>query len=52
MYFVYVLLCIDVKSNKKEFYVGYTDNLLERIKDHKSKSVETTKAFDKIELIY
>ena len=52
MYFVYVLKCTDFKRNKSEFYVGVTNNLIERMKDHKSKSVETTKVFDKIELIY
>ncbi len=52
MYFVYVLRCIDFKRNKIIFYVGVTDKLIERIKDHKSKSVETTKAFGRIELVY
>lgn len=52
MYFVYVLRCKNLKRNKIEFYVGQSDNLIERLKDHKSKSVETTKAFDRIELVY
>lgn len=52
MHYVYVLLCSDSKRNKRKFYVGVTDNLIERIKDHKSKSVETTRIFDKLELIY
>lgn len=52
MYYVYILRCIDFKRNKVIFYVGVTDNLIERIKNHKSKSVETTKIFDKLELVY
>jgi putative endonuclease len=51
-YYTYVLRCIDLKRNKTIFYVGVTDNLINRYKDHKSKSVETTKAYDIIELIY
>jgi len=52
MYYTYVLQCFDFKKNKKKFYVGCTDNLPKRLIDHKTKSVETTKIFDKIELVY
>src|SRR3990167_11555299 len=52
MHYVYVLRCIDLKRNKRKFYTGVTDNLIERVRDHKSKSVETTKVYDKIELVY
>ncbi|MDO8658686.1 MAG: GIY-YIG nuclease family protein [Candidatus Levybacteria bacterium] len=52
MYYTYVLLCTDTKRNKSEFYTGFTKNLEIRIVDHKTKSVETTKIYDKIELVY
>ena len=51
MYYTYVLLLIG-GSNGKKFYVGATSNLQERILRHKNKSVETTKKFDKITLVY
>ena len=51
MYYTYVLLLVGV-SNGKKFYVGATSNLQERILRHKNKSVETTKKFDKITLVY
>jgi putative endonuclease len=34
------------------FYIGSTSDLKERLHDHKSKSVSTTKNFDIIELVY
>ena len=34
------------------FYVGVTNNLIKRIKSHKSESTDTTKQFDIIELVY
>lgn len=52
MFYTYILLCQDFKNNRRKFYVGSTKDLKERILDHKSKSVETTKNFDKIELVY
>ncbi|MFH1833119.1 MAG: GIY-YIG nuclease family protein [Candidatus Levyibacteriota bacterium] len=52
MYYTYILLCLDLKNKKKKFYIGSSGNLKERIFDHKTKSVETTKIFDKIELVY
>jgi len=35
-----------------EFYTGVTNVLPNRLTDHKTKSVKTTKKFDKIELVY
>ena len=52
MFYTYVLLCQDSKNNKRKFYIGSTENLKERILSHKTKGVDTTKNFDKIELIY
>lgn len=50
-YYTYVLLCEDTAKNKK-FYVGYCQDLKERIKRHLNKEIETTKKFDKITLVY
>jgi putative endonuclease len=52
MYFTYVLRCIDLKTNIVEFYTGYSKSLPDRLDDHKSKSVTTTKSFDTVELVY
>ena len=52
MYYTYILLCIDSKRNRKKFYAGSTGDLRTRLLKHKTKSVDTTKSFDKIELIY
>lgn len=52
MFITYVLECTDLKRNRKEYYVGSTDNLEQRLKAHRSGSTETTKSFDKIELVY
>ncbi len=52
MYYVYILLCKDLKSKKQYFYTGFTDNLKRRIYQHKKGNSETTKSFDKVELIY
>ncbi len=50
MYYTYTLLCQD--KRRKKLYIGCTNNIEERIKQHKSKSVFTTKSFDKIQLVY
>lgn len=52
MFYTYILLCQDSKNNRRKFYVGSTEDLKERILDHNTKSVETTKSFDKIDLVY
>jgi putative endonuclease len=46
-HFLYVLLC-----NQKTYYVGITDNLERRLKEHKSKKTFYTKQFSDVELIY
>ena len=51
MYYNYVLLC-QKKLNKNEFYVGFCQNLKNRINEHIQKEVKTTKKFDKIILVY
>lgn len=52
MYFTYVLLCENTKTGKKNFYIGWTENLEERLENHRSKSTQTTKQFDRITLVY
>ena len=52
MFYTYVLRCIDKKRKRQKFYIGSTENLEERIRDHRSGSVKTTKSFDIIELVY
>lgn len=52
MYFTYVLRCIDNKRGRVEFYTGLSEILPNRLEDHRTKSVKTTKSFDKIELVY
>ena len=43
-YFVYMLLSIS--TNKKKTYVGYTNNLTERLKKHNSnKGAKSTKGY-------
>lgn len=50
MYYVYVLKCKAEKSS--DLYIGSTADLKERLKDHKTKSVSTTKKFVDVELVY
>ena len=52
MYFTYVLFCFDSKRDRRKFYVGITSDIQKRLRKHKSKSVKTTKSFDRIELVY
>lgn len=52
MYYTYILLCTDSEHNRKHFYVGFTDNLKERLNRHKKGDIKTTKSFDKIQLVY
>jgi len=48
MYYVYVLY----SKTDNECYTGYSSNLKERIKDHFSHSVMTTKRMGDLELIF
>ena len=52
MYYTYILQCEDTVKCGKSFYIGFTSDLKDRISAHKSKSVQTTKKFDKLTLIY
>lgn len=52
MYFTYVLFCFDSKRDRRKFYIGITSDIQKRLRKHKSKSVKTTKSFDRIELVY
>ena len=49
-YFVYIL--VSISTNKKKTYVGYTNNLTERLKKHNSnKGAKSTKGY-KWKIIY
>ena len=52
MYYTYVLLCQDIKLLRKKFYIGSTEDLKNRVKEHKAGEIKTTKSFDTIYLIY
>ena len=47
MYYVYVFMCSDNK-----LYIGYTENIEQRLKRHKSGQVFSTKGRLPIELIF
>ena len=48
MYYVYVLLSL----KDKKFYVGYTDNLTDRLKLHETGQVASTRNRRPLKLIY
>lgn len=50
MYYIYALECLI--KDKKIIYIGCTEDLRVRLKKHENKSVNTTKKFDQIRLIY
>ena len=52
MYYTYILFCTDQATNRRKIYIGSTADLKERIATHRSKSVQTTKSFDTMELVY
>jgi putative endonuclease len=41
-----------LKGTKIEFYTGSCNSIENRLEDHITKSVKTTKKFDKIKLVY
>ncbi len=47
MYYVYILLL----GNRK-YYSGYSENLKQRVKEHKSARVSATKTFFPIKLVF
>jgi len=47
IWYVYMLLC-----NQKTFYIGITNDLINRIKQHKNKQSFFTKKFSELELVY
>lgn len=51
MYYTYVLLCKN-KDEKSEMYVGFTNDLRQRVSQHKAKGVKTTKKFDAVAIVY
>lgn len=52
MFYTYVLLCVDAALDRKDFYIGSTGDLKNRVIEHKAGEVPTTKKFDKITLVY
>jgi len=46
-YFTYILLC-----NQKTYYVGVTNDLDKRLKEHKTGQSQFTSQFSDIELVY
>ena len=50
MYYTYVLFCKDNK--RRDLYIGFTDDLKNRFKEHQAGEVKTTKSFDNIILAY
>ncbi len=52
MYYNYVLLCLDKRRGRRKFYIGVTENLRQRLFQHKSKNIKTTKSFDEVHLVY
>jgi putative endonuclease len=47
MWYIYILLC-----DQKTFYVGITNNIFERLSEHKNKKSLYTKKFSDIKLVY
>jgi putative endonuclease len=47
MYFVYVLLCGDGKH-----YIGYTEDVVARLKRHQNREVLSTKGRQPVELVF
>ena len=52
MFCTYVLLCSNKFEGKKDFYIGYTGDLNNRLKEHINGKVATTKKFNSINLVY
>lgn len=52
MFYTYVLLCEDDVRQRRRLYIGYTENLRERLKKHIAKNTKTTKSFEKVSLVY
>lgn len=47
-YYVYILH----NKNKNYIYIGYTENLRKRLKDHNSGYSQSTKAYNPLDLIH
>ena len=52
MYYTYVLLCEDIKRDRRTLYVGSTEDVRARFADHKAGKVKTTKGFGTLGLVY
>ena len=48
MYFVYVLF----SQKDRNFYIGYTSNLKQRLSQHKNREVRSTKFRQPLQLVY
>ncbi|MEK7536047.1 MAG: GIY-YIG nuclease family protein [Patescibacteria group bacterium] len=51
MHYTYILSCTD-NFDKNCFYVGYTADLNERVRKHRSGATQTTRRFKSIKLVY
>ncbi len=47
MYYTYVLLCEDRRRNRDEFYTGSSEDIKNRVKEHKSGEVKQRRALMK-----
>ena len=52
MFYTYILLCKDNIRNRVEFYIGSTEDLKNRYREHQVGEVKTTKSFNKVMLVY
>jgi len=52
MHYTYVLLCFDDKNGNTKLYVGFTNDLKNRFREHQAGEVKTTKGFSRVVLIY
>jgi putative endonuclease len=52
MYYTYALLCTDKAKKQEIVYIGFTEDLTNRLKEHQNGEVLTTKKFDYVDLVY
>ena len=52
MFYTYVLVCKNKSENGHQLYIGFAEDLKNRVKEHKAGEVKTTKKFDQVSLIY
>ena len=52
MYYTYVLIGQDKDTGKNKLYTGSTGDLANRVREHKSGEIKTTKRLNNVSLIY